>query len=63
MVASSSVLQRFPVISPSGAKIAFAVNEEDGTRTVYVAAAGSEPEKVCDGCVRPTDWSSDEKTS
>jgi len=62
MVASSSALQRFPVISPSGAKIAFAVNEEDGTRTVYVAATGSEPEKVCDGCVRPTDWSSDEKT-
>ncbi len=60
--ASSSVLQRFPVISPSGGKIAFAVNEENGTRTAYVAATGSEPEKVCDGCVRPTDWSSDEKT-
>ena len=62
IIASSSLLQRFPVVSPSGANIAFAVNEEDGTRTVYVAAAGSEPEKVCEGCVRPTDWSSDEKT-
>jgi eukaryotic-like serine/threonine-protein kinase len=62
IVASSSLLQRFPVISPSGVKIAFAVNEEDGTRAVYVAAGGGEPEKVCEGCVRPTDWSSDEKT-
>jgi len=62
MVASSSALQRFPVVSPSGAKIAYGVNEEDGNRTVYVAATGSETEKVCDACVRPTDWSSDEKT-
>src|SRR5579884_692187 len=62
IIASSSLMQRFPVMSPSGAKIAFAVNEDDGTRTVYVAGAGSEPEKVCDACVRPTDWSSDEKT-
>ncbi len=61
IVASSSLLQRFPVMSPSGARIAFAVNEKDDKRTVYVAAAGSEPEKVCEGCVRPTDWSSDEK--
>ena len=49
------------MISPSGANVAFAVNEEDGTRTVYVAAGGREPERVCEGCVRPTDWSSDEK--
>jgi eukaryotic-like serine/threonine-protein kinase len=62
MVARSTALQRFPVISPSGTKIAYAVNEEDGARTVYVAAGGSEPEKVCEGCVRPTDWSSDEKS-
>ncbi len=62
IIASSSLLQRFPVVSPSGAKIAFAVNEEDGARTVYVATAGSVPEKVCEACVRPTDWSSDDKT-
>jgi eukaryotic-like serine/threonine-protein kinase len=61
IVGSSPNLQRFPAISPSGAKIAYAVNEKDGARTVYVAA-GSEPEKVCEGCVRPTDWSSDEKS-
>jgi serine/threonine protein kinase/Tol biopolymer transport system component len=62
IVARSSLLQRFPVMSPSGARIAFAVNEEDGARTVYVAAPGGEPEKVCEGCVRATDWSSDEKS-
>ena len=62
IVASSSLLQRFPVVSRSGARIAFAVNEEDGTRTVYAAAPGGEPEKVCEGCMRATDWSSDEKT-
>ena len=62
IVGSSPDLQRFPAISPSGAKIAYGVNEKDGTRTVYVAAAGSEPEEVCEGCVRPTDWSSDEKS-
>ena len=61
IVASSSLLQRYPVISPSGARIAFGANEEDGTRTVYVAAPGAEPEKVCEGCTRATDWSADEK--
>jgi Tol biopolymer transport system component len=61
IVASSSLLQRFPVISPSGARIAFAVNEKDDKRTVYVAASDAEPEKMCEGCTRATDWSSDEK--
>ena len=61
MVASSSLLQRYPVVSPSGGRIAFAVNEKDETRTVYVAARDAEPEKVCEGCTRATDWSSDEK--
>jgi serine/threonine protein kinase/Tol biopolymer transport system component len=62
IVASSPLLQRFPAISPSGTKTAFAVNEQDGTRTVYLARAGDEPEKVCEKCVRATGWSSNEKT-
>jgi serine/threonine protein kinase len=61
MIASSSLLQRYPVVSPSGARIAFGVVENDGTRTVYVTAPGAEPEKVCEGCTRATDWSSGEK--
>jgi Tol biopolymer transport system component/DNA-binding winged helix-turn-helix (wHTH) protein len=62
MVTGSAFLQRFPAISPSGAKIAFAANEQNGPRTVWMAATGSDPEKMCGGCLRPTDWSSDEKT-
>jgi Tol biopolymer transport system component len=61
MVAGSPLLQRFPVVSPSGARIAFAVNEKDEKRTVYVVAPGAEPEKVCEGCTRATAWSGDEK--
>ena len=29
---------------------------------MYVAAPAPTPEKVCEGCLRPTDWSRDEKT-
>lgn len=61
LVASSALSQRYSVISPSGSRIAFGVNEPDGTRTVYVATPGGEPEKLCEGCTRPTDWSNDEK--
>jgi Tol biopolymer transport system component len=61
MIAASSLLQRYPVVSPSGARIAFGVVEKDGKRTVYVASAGAEPEMVCEGCTRPTDWSSDDR--
>jgi Tol biopolymer transport system component len=61
IVASSPLGQRYPVISPSGARLAFELREKGGKRTVYVAAPGAELEKVCEGCTRPTDWSSDEK--
>jgi hypothetical protein len=29
---------------------------------VYVSAPGGTPEKLCEGCLRATDWSRDEKT-
>jgi WD40 repeat protein len=61
VVAGSSLLQRFPVINASGARIAFSVNEKD-KRVVYVSAPGGAPEKLCEGCLRATDWSRDEKT-
>ncbi|MBI1787563.1 MAG: PD40 domain-containing protein [Acidobacteria bacterium] len=61
IVAGSSFLQRFPVINASSARIAFSVNEKD-KRVVYVSAAGGVPEKLCEGCLRATDWSRDEKT-
>ena len=60
-VASSSFVQRFPVSNASGARIAFSVYEKD-KRAVYVSAPGGAPEKLCEGCLRATGWSRDEKT-
>jgi Tol biopolymer transport system component len=60
-VAASSLLQRYPVINASGTRVAFSVIEKD-KRLVYVAAPGGVPEKLCDGCLRATDWARDEKT-
>ncbi len=60
-VSSSSFLEAYPVINPSGTRIAFSVYEKDN-RVVYVSAPGGTPEKLCEGCLRATDWSSDEKT-
>ncbi|HLJ17400.1 MAG TPA: winged helix-turn-helix domain-containing protein [Bryobacteraceae bacterium] len=60
-LASSSLDQHYPVSSPSGARIAFSVFEKD-RRAVYVSAPGGTPEKSCEGCLRATDWSRDEKT-
>lgn len=60
-VAASPFAQRFPAISPSGGKVAYSSYEGD-KRILYAAAPGGVPEQLCDGCLRPTDWSRDEKT-
>ena len=60
-LARSSLMQRYPVIDASGGKIAFSVFENNG-RSVYVSTPGGVPEKLCEGCLRATDWSRDEKT-
>ena len=57
----SPFAQVYPVISPSGGRVAYASYEND-RRILYVAAPGGVPEKLCEGCLRPTDWSRDEKT-
>jgi Tol biopolymer transport system component/DNA-binding winged helix-turn-helix (wHTH) protein len=57
-LAASSFAQRFPVIAPSGDRVAYSSYEND-RRFLYVGAPGGVPERVCDGCVRPTDWSRD----
>jgi len=59
-LAPSSFSQRYPVITPSGNRIAYSSYEDD-KRILYVVAPGGVPEKVCEGCVRPTDWSRDGK--
>ena len=60
-VANSAFVQRYPLINSSGARIAFSVFEKD-KRTVYVSALGGAPEILCEGCLRATDWSRDDKT-
>jgi Tol biopolymer transport system component len=61
-VAGSSSVQRYPMINASGSRIAFSVYEASGKRSVYVFTQGGVPEKMCEGCLRATDWSRDEKT-
>jgi Tol biopolymer transport system component/DNA-binding winged helix-turn-helix (wHTH) protein len=59
-VAGSSFMQRYPVANASGGRIAFS-SHENGRRLVYVATPGGVPEKLCEGCLRATDWSRNEK--
>ena len=61
VAASSTMVQQFPVISASGNRVSFSTYEKD-KRFVYVSTPGGVPEKVCEGCIRATDWSRDEKT-
>jgi serine/threonine protein kinase/Tol biopolymer transport system component len=60
-VAASSFVQRFPVSNASGSRIAYSGYEKD-KRVIYMSAPGGTPEKLCEGCLRATDWSLDEKT-
>jgi Tol biopolymer transport system component/DNA-binding winged helix-turn-helix (wHTH) protein len=60
-VAPSSFVQRFPVSNASGDSVAFSVYEQD-KRVVYVATPGGEAQRVCDGCLRATDWTLDGET-
>ncbi len=55
-VATSPFVQRYPVSNDSDARIAFSVYEKD-KRAVYVSLPGGVPEKLCEGCLRATDWS------
>lgn len=61
VAASSTMVQQFPVISASGNRVSFSTYEKE-KRFVYVSTPGGVPEKVCEGCIRATDWSRDEKT-
>lgn len=60
-VTASPFVQRFPVSNASGANVAFSVYEQD-KRVVYASTPGGAPEKLCEGSLRATDWSRDEKT-
>ncbi|MCC6368910.1 MAG: PD40 domain-containing protein [Bryobacterales bacterium] len=60
-VAASSIEQHYPVSNATGERIAFSTFEKD-TRAVHVSVPGGVPERVCDGCLRATDWSRDDKS-
>lgn len=60
-VSSSSFIEAYPVTNASGTRIAFSAYEKD-KRVVYVSAPGGTAEKLCEGCLRATDWSRDERT-
>lgn len=60
-VASSQLVQRYPIVNASGGRIAFSVFE-NGKRFVYMSTPGGVPEIVCEGCVRAADWSGDGKS-
>jgi Tol biopolymer transport system component len=59
-VAPSRYAQRYASVSPSGDRVAYSTYEGE-KRILYVANPGGVPEKLCEGCLRATDWSSDEK--
>jgi len=60
-VAGSPFLQLYPVVNGSGTRVAFSAFEKD-KRVVYASPPGGAPERLCEGCLRATDWSRDEKT-
>jgi Tol biopolymer transport system component/DNA-binding winged helix-turn-helix (wHTH) protein len=60
-LATSPDVQRYPEIDATGTRIAFSVYEKD-KRAVYVSTPGGQPERLCEGCLRATDWSSDGKS-
>lgn len=60
-VDSSPLVERYPVINASGSKVAYSVFEK-GKRVVSMSSPGGTPERLCEGCLRATDWSRDEKT-
>jgi Tol biopolymer transport system component len=60
-VSSSPLEQHYPAIDAAGGRVAFSIYEKD-SRSVYVSPPGGVPERVCEGCLRATDWSRDGRT-
>jgi Tol biopolymer transport system component len=47
----------YPRISPDGSRVAYRIIENRRQVIYIVSAQGGKPEKVCDDCGLPTDWS------
>ncbi len=57
IVAPSALVQGFPVPNSTGDRVAYVVYEQRDRRVVYVSSPGEVPQKLCEGCLRATDWS------
>jgi len=57
----SPFTERYPATAPSGSRVAWSVYEGQ-KRSLYIGAPGAPAEKLCDDCLRATDWSADEKS-
>jgi serine/threonine protein kinase len=60
-VARSAFIQRYPLSNSTGSRIAYS-EFENNKRVLYIAAPGQTPDRLCEGCLRATDWSRDEKS-
>jgi hypothetical protein len=59
-LASSASAQRYPLANATGNRVVFSAFEA-ASRSLYLWSADGTPEKLCEGCLRATDWSRDEK--
>jgi eukaryotic-like serine/threonine-protein kinase len=57
VVAPSSLVQGIPAANSKGDRVAYTVYEQRDRRTLYVSAPGEVPRRICNGCLRATDWS------
>jgi len=55
LVARSPFNLQFSTSNPSGDRVTYSMYERD-KRLVYVATLGGAPEKLCEDCLRASDW-------
>jgi len=59
VVARSPLVQRYPLSDGSGRRVVYSVFEND-KRVLYMSSPSGGTERLCEGCLRPTDWTRDE---
>jgi len=59
-LASSPFRQRYPIMDAAG-RLAYS-SYENGRRFIYLVTPGGPPEKLCQDCLRATDWARDGKS-
>jgi eukaryotic-like serine/threonine-protein kinase len=58
---STSVVEKYPVMSRDGTSVIYGVVENDEKTIRRVSVHGGIPETICRGCGAPTGWSEDER--